>query len=130
MKNAFLLAFPYFSQLIYVLACSFPTSRSYVPNFYKSMRCLQWGTHKHLAGGKMRKNRLMDILLIGISSRYSHHAQFTLRKEETVAESQGKTCLRSVGISFRAGSVCDPLMFPRWQYSFMVGNTYVNLLNA
>jgi hypothetical protein len=60
MKIAFLCAFPYFSRLIYLFS-NFYNSMS---NFYKLVRCLQWGTHKHLAGGKMPKNKLIALLLM------------------------------------------------------------------
>ena len=42
----------------------FSTSLSYVVNFYKLIRHLQWGTHLSLAGEKRAKNKLMTILLM------------------------------------------------------------------
>jgi hypothetical protein len=56
LRNTFFLAFLRFSRLFSAflsLFTYFSTSISYVPNFYKLIRQLQWGIRSCLAGGKI-----------------------------------------------------------------------------
>jgi len=58
--------FSHLFSLIPTFSTYFLASISHVPDFYKLICHLQWGTHTCLADGKVNKNKLMAMLLIGI----------------------------------------------------------------
>ena len=67
----------------------------------------------------------------GGPSLTDHHVRHILRQKETVAGFQGETCFCPVGIFVYVGFHGGRLWTPSpWRSSFMVGNTYVNPLNA
>ena len=57
----------------------FSTSLSYVVNFYKLIRHLQWGTHLSLVGEKRVKNKLMTILLMRWGGGMTRKVNFFLK---------------------------------------------------
>ena len=62
-RNFFFSVFSLFS-LISTFFVDFPTSISYVPNFYNLACHLQWWTHSYLAGGKISSNKFFSFLLM------------------------------------------------------------------
>ena len=98
-------------------------------NFYKLMRCLQWGTHLGLAGGKRVKNKLTDILLMyegkgailkwGLGSTILFPVHPEVDKTEPGLEGVGciATCMLTTPLEQPNCQDREPAMIPNFRWT-------------